>query len=420
MKIATRREFLEQGLGLVGVGALVPQFLVNTALAGPQARDGERILVVLQLSGGNDGLSTVVPYRDDDYARNRSATRQPAGSVLRIDDEVGLHPNLKGFQELLEQRALAVIQGVGYPNPNRSHFTSMDIWQLADNSGRPVRQGWLGRYCDRSFPAPRQPTLAVAVGSAEAPLALQGREYTGLSLQRPESFRSAADQSGNRRLGQTYRNLTGNASARDGASANYQFLARTAVAANASSEQILKLAQARRSGVTYPQGQGPQSQLTASLQTVAALIAGGLPARIYYVFQGGYDTHAGQKARHDQLMTQLGEAVAAFQKDLGQQGNSRRVLTMVFSEFGRRVRENFSQGTDHGAAAPMFLIGPAVKAGPHGKHPSLADADLDQGDLKHALDFRSVYATVLENWLGTPSQPILGDRFPLVNCLPRT
>ncbi len=417
MKIATRREFLVQGLGLIGVGAALPNFLIDTALAGPQAQGGENILLVLQLSGGNDGLSTVVPYRDDDYARSRSATRLAGGEVLRIDDEIGLHPNLKGFQELLNQRALAVVQGVGYPNPNRSHFTSMDIWHLADNSPRPVTHGWLGRYCDRVFQAPRQPTLAMAVGSAEAPLALQGREYTGLSLQRPEMFRSAADRSGNRRLGQAYRNLTQNAAAQAGTSANFQFLARTAVAANASSDQILKLAQARRSGVTYPQGQGPQSQLAAALQTVASLIAGGLSTRIYYVFQGGYDTHAGQKFRYDQLMTELGNAMAAFQKDLVQQGNAGRVVTMAFSEFGRRVRENFSGGTDHGAAAPMFLFGPRVKPGLHGAHPSLAPADLDQGDLKHAIDFRSVYATVLERWLGTPSQPVLGARYPLVDCL---
>lgn len=412
VSISTRREFLATGLGLVGVGAGLPNFLINSALAGPQARQGEKILVVLQLSGGNDGLSSVIPFRNDDYARSRSATRIATGEVLRLDDEIGLHPNLKGIHELQGQRALAVIQGVGYPNPNRSHFQSMDIWHLGVNSTRPLNHGWLGRYCDQTYRAPRDPMLAVAVGSAQAPLALQGKEYTGVSLQRPESFRSFADRSGNRRLGQSYRNLHQQAATSGGPSGNFQFLARTAVAANATSDNILKLSQQRTGGVSFP-----QSQLGNSLRTVANLIAGGLSSRIYYVFQGGYDTHAGQKNRHNQLMTELSNAVAAFQKDLVQQGNAPRVLTLAFSEFGRRLRENGSQGTDHGAAGPMFLFGPGVKPGVHGRHPSLAAADLDNGDLKHAIDFRSVYATVLEKWLGTPSQPILQGNYPLVDCL---
>lgn len=409
IRIATRREFL-QGLGLIGVGATLPNFLVRTALAGPTAKSGESILVVLQLSGGHDGLSAVVPYRDDDYGRNRTVTRIPANEVVKISDEIGLHPNLKGFKELLDQQSFAVVQGVGYPNPNRSHFKSMDIWHLGDNSGRPISYGWLGRYCDRVHQEPRDPVLAVAIGGDRAPLAMQGKEYTGLSVRQPEAYRLLVERS-NEKLGQRYRKLN-EMTVQDPKQNTYlQFVARTAVAASASSDEILKKSQ-RQSSASFP-----RTPLGTSLQTVANLIAGGLKTRIYYVFQGGYDTHAGQKQRHDRLMTELNDAVVAFQKDLAQQGNAKRVLTIGFSEFGRRVRENGSQGTDHGAAGPMFLVGPGVKPGLHGKHPSLAAADLQNGDLKHVHDFRSVYATVLEKWLGTSSQPILGERFPLLDCL---
>ena len=343
--------------------------------------------------------------------RNRKATLLSADAVLRLNNELGLHPNLTGFRVLLDQHALAVVQGVGYPNPNRSHFKSMDIWHLADNSSRPNSCGWIGRYCDSAFKGQPDPKRVIAVGSDRAPLAIQGKEHSGISLQRPETYRYFGDR-GNRRLAAAYRTLNRISAVEDSRNPSLQFVAKTAIDANATSEEIAKLASQRTSSVSYP-----ATRLGESLRTVAALLGGGLSTRVYYVFQGGFDTHAGQKARHDRLMTELSQAVAAFHKELSAQGNAERVLTLVFSEFGRRVRENGSQGTDHGTAAPMFLVGPGVKPGLHGQHPSLAPGDLDHGDLKHAIDFRSVYATVLEKWLDTPSEPILGKQFPLVSCL---
>jgi uncharacterized protein (DUF1501 family) len=411
IRIATRREFLVNGLGLIGVGAALPSFLVRTALAGPKARAGDRVLVVLQLSGGHDGLSAVVPYSDDDYARNRSTTRIAADAVLKINDSIGLHPNLTGCRDLLDQHAFAVVQGVGYPNPNRSHFKSMDIWHLADNSGKPVSAGWLGRYCDDAYKTKKDPKIAIALGSDRTPRALQGSEYTGISLQQPETYRFFADR-GDNPLGRKYRAFSQMSAHDEMANPTLQFVGKTAVAANASSDEILKLAEKHSSKVSYP-----RTSLGTSLHTVAALIAGGLTTRIYYVFQGGFDTHSGQKQRHDRLMTELSDAVVAFQKDLTEQGNAKLVLTMSFSEFGRRVRENGSQGTDHGTAGPMFLFGPAVKPGLHDDHPSLAAADLDHGDLQHKIDFRSIYATMLEKWLGTGSEPVLGAEYPLLDCL---
>jgi uncharacterized protein (DUF1501 family) len=411
LSIATRREFLTQGLGLIGIGATLPNFLIRTALAGPQARAGEKVLVVLQLSGGHDGLSAIVPYRNDDYARNRTATRITDREVLKIDDEIGLHPSLKGFKELLDLRSFAVVQGVGYPNPNRSHFSSMDIWHRGDNAGKLAYGGWIGRYCDSAYKGVSDPSLALAIGGDKVPRALQGKEHPGLNLAQLDAYRFLAGRN-NSRLDQTYRKLGQVSGAETGGNDTLEFVSRTAIDANVSSDAIQKLASQRAGSTSYP-----SSGLASSLQTVASLIAGGLSTRVYYVFQGGYDTHRGQRVRHDRLMTDLGDAVLAFQKDLAQQGLAERVVTMAFSEFGRRVRENGSQGTDHGTAGPMFLFGPALKPGPVNHHPSLAPANLANGDLKHSVDFRSVYATVLEKWLGTPSEPILGQKFPILNCL---
>jgi uncharacterized protein (DUF1501 family) len=299
---------------------------------------------------------------------------------------------------------------VGYPNHNRSHFTSMDIWHLAD-PGRRVAYGWLGRYADQAFKGVRDPLLTLTVGGGDkAPRAVQGKEHAGVSLSRPEAYRFLGERV-HPKLGETYRKLNKDA-AEASTNASLQFVGRTAVDANLSSEQIQRLAGQRRSSGTYP-----TTPLGTSLQTVANLIASDLSTRVYYVFQGGFDTHAGQRARHDRLMTELNGALAAFQKDLAQQGNAQRVLTMSFSEFGRTLKENKSRGTDHGTAAPMFLVGPAVKPGIHGKLQSLAPADLVNREPVCTTDFRSVYATVLEKWLGTPSQPILGEKYPLLDCL---
>lgn len=406
ISIVTRRDFLSRGLGIIGVGGAIPNFLLRSALAAPATGASDRILVVLQLSGGHDGLSAVVPYRNENYQQARRATRIAEQEVLKLDEDFGLHPNLKGCRELFDQGQFAILHGVGYPNPNRSHFKSMDIWQLGDNTARQFTHGWIGRYADRAYRGDPNPMLTLAVGGEKAPLAIQGDEHPGLSIRQPESLRYIASA----QIGESYQKL--NRSSGGGMNMNLDFVSRTAVAANESSETIQRLAARRQPSVSYP-----RTQIGTSLQTVASLIAGGMKTRVYYVFHGGFDTHANQRQRHDRLMLDLDQAVAAFQADLSDLKVADRTLTMAFSEFGRRVQENFSQGTDHGVAGPMFLAGTAVKPGLHGQFPSLAAGDLLNGDLKHSLDFRSVYATVLEKWLGTQSEPILGGRFDLVNCL---
>ena len=410
INVATRREFMTRGLGLVGVGSVLPNYLIRTALGAPEARANDRILVVLQLNGGNDALSTLVPYGHEEYGKVRNATRIGDDKVIKLNNELGLHPNLTGFKELLDQGAFAAIPGVGYPNPNYSHFKATDIWHMADRRGRQIPHGWIGRACDHGFEGNKDPKLTLAVGTGKAPLVIKGREHPGLAFNQPESFRYVGDR-GKKDRAALYRKL--NETGLNQATGNLRFVAETAVSANASSDQIRRLARTHKPKVEYP-----NTRLGKNLRVIAGLIVGRLGTRFYVTFQGGYDTHSGQRKNHDNLMAQLGGAVLAFQNDLAQNGHADRVLLCTTSEFGRRVKENGSQGTDHGAAAASFLFGPGLKPGIHGKHPSLTDLQGGGGgSLKHTTDFRSLYATMLEKWLGIPSEPVLGKKYPLVDCV---
>ncbi|MDP6555781.1 MAG: DUF1501 domain-containing protein [Pirellulaceae bacterium] len=405
-QISTRRGFIAQGLGVVGVGAALPNFLIQTALAGPKAESDLPILVVVQLSGGNDGLASIIPYGDDAYAQNRPTLRAPVENLLKIDDYSAFCPALGPFKKMYDEDQLAVIQAVGYPNPNKSHFTSMDIWHVANNSFRRVpgqeAYGWIGRYTDTAFKDVIDSKLSMAVNMGKSPMAMRGRFHAGLALKDPRSFQYMAANNDKMKK-ELYRELNDSDSKPSKGSSPLDFISKTSSSANRASDEILKLINATKSE-SYP-----ESRLAQSLQMVSAMIKGNLSTRVFYVSQGGFDTHAGQATRHAKLMTDFSEAIAAFQADLTGQGNADRVLTVAFSEFGRVVKENGSQGTDHGKAAPMFLFGPNVKSGLYGESPNLTD--LDGGDLKFKIDFRSVYATVLDQWMKAPSQKILGAKF---------
>jgi uncharacterized protein (DUF1501 family) len=428
----TRRKFLRTSMLGAAASWTLPVFLEKTfftldamaAEAVTQAVTGKdgTILVVLQMAGGNDGLNMVVPFGDDTYYRSRPRLGIPAGQILKIDSYAGLNPKLPGLKSLFDEGHLSVIQGVGYPNPNRSHFRSTEIWQTASDADRNENEGWLGKYFD-SCCAGADPTVGVAIGD-QMPQAFVARTPTGVTFSKPEQFRwvPSEKRKGPMNAEETFfRQLNGvnddaAPSANDGGSigaipgdtkANQSavdFLQRTALDAQLSSDKILAIARKYKSNMPYPQG-----QLAASLSLIARMIAGGLPTRVYYASQGGFDTHAGQLNTHDRLMTELNDSLSAFVADLKQQGNFDRVLLMTFSEFGRRVAENANGGTDHGAAAPMFVLGGAVKPGLFGKYPSLSD--LDHGDLKFNTDFRSVYGTILDRWLKAPSQLVLGRKF---------
>jgi uncharacterized protein (DUF1501 family) len=429
--LKTRREFLRTSVLGGALSWTVPAFLANTfsALQAEAADSATQIatgrdssiLVILQMAGGNDGLNTVVPYSNDHYHRARPRLGLAEKRILKINDDIGLHESLVGFKDLYDAGELSIIQGVGYPNPNRSHFRSTEIWQTAADAEKIESSGWLGRYFDNTCSG-CEPTVAVNIGR-QMPQAFQAKHPVGVSLESPQSYRFMSREKGKsgemteesyRKLNEPDAEMAENAggtidaihgSVQSSGSA-LDFLERTALDAQVSSDKIRTIASRVENQATYP-----ASQLGNSLKLVAKLIGGGLATRVFYVSQGGYDTHTNQIGTHERLLNELGDSVKAFVTDLKAQGNLSRVLVLTFSEFGRRVAENASSGTDHGAAAPMFIIGNKVKAGLLGKYPSLGPSDLFQGDLKYNLDFRAVYAGVLENWLKTKSAPILGRQF---------
>ena len=447
--LRTRREFLRSTVLGGALAYTIPAFLANTfsalqagaADAATQTATGadSTILVVLQMAGGNDGLNTVVPFSNDFYHRARPRLALAANNVLKLNDDVAFHPSLVGFKGLYESGNLAVIQGIGYPNPNRSHFRSTEIWQTASDSQQFEKYGWLGRYFDNACSG-CDPTVGVSVGR-QMPQAFAARHPMGVSLENPQNYRfvTAGGNRGDGSVGEesSYRKMNGaepgmGADGADGASADsnsgdtigslqgaaarggsaLDFLERTAMDAQMSSDKIRAI-----SGKVQNKAEYPVSQLANGLKLVARLIGGGLPTRVFYVSQGGYDTHTNQLPTQQRLLKDLGDSVKAFTEDMKAQGNMSRVLLMTFSEFGRRVTENANGGTDHGAAAPMFVVGDKVKAGLLGKYPSLAPQDLFEGDIKYTVDFRSVYAGVLEGWLKTPSAPILGRKFEPLMCV---
>jgi uncharacterized protein (DUF1501 family) len=429
----TRRKFLRTSMLGAAASWTLPVFLEKTfstldAMAAEvvtQAVTGKdgTILIVLQMAGGNDGLNMVVPFADDAYHRCRPRLGISADKILKIDSYAGLNPKLTGLKSLFDKGHLSIIQGVGYPNPNRSHFRSTEIWQTASDADRNESEGWVGKYFD-SCCSGADPTVGVAIGD-QMPQAFVARTPTGVTFSKPEQFRwmPSEKRTGPMSTEETFfrqlnglgdedatpvANEGGSISAIPGSTKADQsaldFLQRTALDAQLSSDKILAIARKYKSKMPYPQG-----QLAASLSLIARMIAGGLPTRVYYASQGGFDTHAGQLNTHDRLMTELNDSLSAFVADLKEQGNFDRVLLMTFSEFGRRVAENANGGTDHGAAAPMFVLGGAVKPGLFGKYPSLTE--LDHGDLKFNTDFRSVYGTILDRWLKAPSQLVLGRKF---------
>jgi uncharacterized protein (DUF1501 family) len=433
--LQTRRQFLRTTVLGSALSWTVPAFLANTFAALQSQAEGSAtqittgkdgtILVVLQMAGGNDGINTVVPYSSDDYRKARPRIGLPADKVLKLNDNVGFHPALTGFKSLYDSGNLSVVQGVGYPNPNRSHFRSTEIWQTASDSETFEKYGWIGRYFDNACGG-CDPAVGMAV-EQQLPQSFYSKTSKGVCMTTPESYRFMPGD--HPRPGQTdmveasYEKLndidTAPGDQNSGGSIGMltsampmtggravDFIERTALDAQVSSDEIRSIAARAQNQSVYP-----GSQLGNSLKLVAKLIGGGLPTRIYYVSQGGYDTHTNQLATQQRLLADLGDSMKAFVDDLRAQGNMQRVLVMTFSEFGRRVSDNANGGTDHGAAAPMFIVGNTVNAGLLGSYPSLAPQDLFEGDVKYNVDFRSVYAAVLENWLKTKSVPILGRQF---------
>lgn len=381
-----RRSFL-QNASLISLAPSVPAFLPR-ANAGLNRKDNNgKILVVLQLSGGNDGLNTVIPFADERYAKHRPKLKIANDRVIKVNDSIGLHPQLKPMAELLDDGRLSIVQGVGYPNPNRSHFESMDIWHTARlKKGDRTGHGWLGRMIDANRkPAEDTSPDAVFVGDSEIPVALRGRRANSISLNSENELRLFASVA-QPKTSSSDDDLT-------------SFIRQTVDSSYIAAKQFAENAPVAGDS-SYP-----NSRLGRKLQLLSRMIKLGGSTQIFYVSQGGYDTHSDQLGRHDNLLRELSRGVAAFMEDMQNSKLADRVLMLSFSEFGRRVTENASVGTDHGTAGPVFVAGPVSNPGLIGSHPSLDD--LDQGDLKMTTDFRSIYANVLSKWLHTDGLPDL-------------
>lgn len=397
----TRRQFMKQGFAattLLASGATLPSFLGQSARAAAAAngvaRDGS-VLVVIELNGGNDGLNTVVPFRDDAYYAARPTLAVPRGDVLPLDGDIGLHPSMGGLKRLFDDGRLAVIGNVGYPNPNRSHFRSMDIWHTAATSPESRRTGWLGRAADRTAQgggSSEQPR-ALHLDDASLPLALHARDHTIPSVRDITSFRLPPEANA---VEEVF------AAARSGASDDLEFVRRLGVTSCKNARRLEKLV---RDG--NARGKYPDHALGARLRQIAQLVGADFGPRIYYTSLGGFDTHSRQALVHPGLLATLSDSIAAFYSDLEARGIADRVVLMTFSEFGRRVNENGSLGTDHGAAAPMFVAGPRCRPGCYGGRPNLDE--LVDGDVAHTVDFRSVYSGMLEDVLGCDPHAVLGD-----------
>ena len=392
--IINRRNFIQQSGLLVAGSWLAPQFL--QAHQYQHSLTNPRKLVVIQLSGGNDGLNTIVPYRNDEYYRVRPKIAIPKNRVLKGDDTLGFHPALSGLKELYDEGWLTVLNGVGYPNPDRSHFRSMDIWQSGSDSDQIWSTGWIGRYLDATCADSDQPQLAVEVEDSLS-LALKGEHIKGLALKDPQKLyntlrsKQIPSDAEARQVGKENENLA--------------YLYKTLVEARSSAQYVAEKVKTKKVSHEYPKG-----ELSNSLKSIARMILAGVDTQVYYTTLSGFDTHIRQNPQQEKLLSQYADAVHAFVNHLHTEGQLDNVLVLTFSEFGRRVAQNASQGTDHGTANNLFLIGSQLKKpGFFNELPSLSD--LQDGDLKFSVDFRRVYATLLDQWLDIPHKQILQQSY---------
>ncbi|KPL22832.1 MAG: hypothetical protein AMJ75_07305 [Phycisphaerae bacterium SM1_79] len=405
----TRRDFLKATLGtstLLSFASTTPHFLVHSAMGAATRRDErDTVLVVVQLSGGNDGLNTLVPYGDDEYGRNRSTLRLPTEKLHKIDSMMGFHPRMGAFARLYKKGNLSVIQSVGYPNSDRSHEGAMRIWHTADPDRPNCQTGWIGSAADSVWNLKTTNTPAVFVGPITQPFALNAEKAVLPSIRSLDDLiikRMPGDsQRQNSTFGESNHLL--------------DFLRRSTLSAYTDSRRVEAAAKATANTAEYP-----SFHLADTFRTVAQLVRADVGIRIFFVEFGGggiggFDNHANQLGNHCALLHQLSESVAAFVNDLKLDKLLDRVLLMTFSEFGRTVKENGRRGTDHGAAAPVFLAGGKVKGGLIGARPSLTD--LDSGAPKFHTDFRRLYAAVLDRWLGFESRTVLGRQFEPLDIL---
>jgi uncharacterized protein (DUF1501 family) len=404
MPKVTRRDFFKFS-ALASASLMIPNFireLQAKEAAEKFVASGAKKLVIVQLSGGNDGLNTVVPFKNDIYYSSRNSIAIKENDVLKITDELGFNPAMPKFKSLYESGYLSVINNVGYPNPDRSHFRSMDIWQSASDSSKYVSSGWIGRYLDSECAECKNPYTAIEVNDSLS-LALKGEKNNGIAVENPERFFISTSEKYFSDVAQANKNHHDDE--------NVSYLYKTIVEATSSAEYVYKTSKIYKSKIEYPKG-----QFSANLKTIAELIGSGIDTKVFYVSLGGFDTHIGQNGKQENLLKELSEGLYSFTEDLKGNNMLNDVFIMTFSEFGRRVKQNASGGTDHGTANNIFVInGNLKKPGFYNNAPDLTN--LDNGDLKYEIDFRNIYAEILSKWLNVNDRKILGGNFNGLNLI---
>ena len=393
-----RKEFIQVG-SLATASFMLPKFL--KAFERPMmVPPGNKVVVVIQFSGGNDGLNTVIPVRNDIYYKERPMLGITKDKSLLLTDDTGLNPALEAFKGLYDDGSLAILNSVGYPNPDRSHFRSMDIWHSASNSNEYINTGWVGRYLDAQCKGCDKPTQAVEIDDVLS-LALKGEQNKGLAFKDPKRLFNISNGNFIRDVNSDHKN----------GEETIDYLYKTMSETLSSAEYIYKQSRVHPTDQVYP-----NTELGKDLKTIASLIFSDINTKVYYVSLGSFDTHVNQDSQQKRLFTELNDAVKAFVADLKKNNRFEDVLMMTFSEFGRRVSQNASGGTDHGTANNMFFVSGGLKQkGVLNAMPDLSD--LNEGDLKHKVDFKNVYATVLNKWLGSDDQQVLGKKYEYLDFI---
>ena len=399
--MTSRRTFIKQSALATAGTMLLPGFLKAFELHQHANREQGKILVVIQLSGGNDGLNTIVPYTNDLYYQYRPQLAISKDKVLKASDSLGFHPALAKLNELYDHGYLAVINNVGYPNPDRSHFRSMDIWHTASNSDEYLTNGWIGRYLDSSCIDCNVAHQAIEIDDTLS-LALKGESIKGLAVKNPKKLYQI--------LHNDFFQKVSSHTPKQSSDPTLHYLYKTLAETTSSADYIYDKSKIYQSTTAYP-----NHEFAGQLKTVAQLISSGLETKVYYVSLSGFDTHVRQQPVHERLLNMYAESVSAFISDLEKNNRFQDVMIMTFSEFGRRVSQNASNGTDHGTANNLFIIGKNLKQkGFINQTPDLSK--LDEGDLIHQIDFRSVYSTLLNKWLSADNEKVIG-KFELLNFI---
>ncbi|WP_142684078.1 DUF1501 domain-containing protein [Chitinophaga polysaccharea] len=396
MLILNRRRFLQVG-SLASAAMMMPKFL-KALERGHLVPPGNKVLVIIQLSGGNDGLNTVIPYRNDIYYKARPALGIKREAALSLNDELGIHPALKGLKTLYDDGALGILNNVGYPNPDRSHFRSMDIWHSASQSDEYWSDGWIGRYLDAQCKGCDKPTQALEIDDTLS-LALKGDNDKGLAMTDPARLYGTSND-------KYFAELLKQHTSENDHHNNADYLYKTMGETISSAAYIQQQFKTYKSSAPYP-----NTELGRNLRTIANLVMSDINTKVYYVSHGSFDTHVNQQDQQARLFGQLSDALTVFTDDLKNNHRFEDVVVMTFSEFGRRVSQNASGGTDHGTANNMFLVGGGLKQpGLINSGPDLLN--LKDGDLQYQVDFKSVYATLLSSWLGADDKAILKAEYP--------